>query len=542
MYKLMLVDDEEDVREGVFQEIDWQACGFEVIEKAENGQEALELMEKQVPDIVVTDIQMPFMNGMQMSELIRERYPMTKIIILTGHDEFEYAQKAVKLHIDEYVLKPFSSQELMHAILKVKDHMDAETAEKENMHILREHYRQSLPVLSEAFLASLLTRKLSLKDIIEKSEHYSIQLVGNGYSVSVISMDHMSENNDATSFKYSVDQELKLFAVFNIAEEIAQKHGAGIVFMYHDQVILLSVSEEKERNLSMARTLAVLEEIRQSIEKFLKFSVTIGVSGVTSAVTDCLYAYKDAVSALDYRFIHGNNRIICIDDVEKRVAEKLRFDEDKEHALIRCLKVGSVHEVKEMVEDLFQGIADTPVSYQDYQVYLLEILVSLLKAAKQSDIDMDHLFGANFTVFAEINKFNNIQEAKSWIVGICAKIMDVIASDRQYTYKNLVDMAKEYIQHHYHESEISINKLCSHLHISAGYFSTIFKKETKMTFVNYLMQIRMDAAKDLLRSTDLKAFEVAEKVGYSDPNYFSFSFRKQVGISPKEYRNTPRGG
>jgi two-component system response regulator YesN len=542
MYKLMLVDDEEDVREGVVQEIDWQACGFEVIEKAENGQEALELMEKQVPDIVVTDIQMPFMNGIQMSELIREKYPMTKIIILTGHDDFEYAQKAVKLHIDEYVLKPFSSQELMHAILKVKDRMDAEAAEKENMHILREHYRQSLPVLREAFLASLLTRKHSLKDIREKSVHYSIQLVGNGYAVSVISMDHMSEINDATSFKYSVDQELKLFAVFNIAEEIAHKHAAGIVFMHHDQVILLSVSREKERNLSMARTLAVLEEIRQSIEKFLKFSVTIGVSSVTSAVTDCPYAYKDAVSALDYRFIHGNNRIICIDDVEKRVAEKLRFDEDKEHSLIRCLKVGSVHEVKEMVEDLFQGIVDTPVSYQDYQVYLLEILISLLKAAKQSDIDVDHLFGANFTVFTEINKFNNIQEAKSWIVGICAKIMDVIARDRQYTYKNLVDMAKEYTQEHYHESDISINKLCSHLHISAGYFSTIFKKETKMTFVNYLLQIRMDAAMELLRSTDLKAFEVAEKVGYSDPNYFSFSFRKQVGISPKEYRNSPRGG
>jgi two-component system response regulator YesN len=286
----------------------------------------------------------------------------------------------------------------------------------------------------------------------------------------------------------------------------------------------------------------VLEEIRQSIEKFLKFSVTIGVSGVTPAITDCPYAYKDAVSALDYRFIHGNNRIICIDDVEKRVAEKLRFDEDKEHALIRCLKVGSVHEVNEIVEELFQGIVDTPVSYQDYQVYLLEILISLLKAAKQSDIDVDHLFGANFTVFTEINKFNNIQEAKSWIVGICAKIMDVIARERQYTYKNLVDMAKEYTQEHYHESDISINKLCSHLHISAGYFSTIFKKETKMTFVNYLLQIRMDAAMELLRSTDLKAFEVAEKVGYSDPNYFSFSFRKQVGISPKEYRNSPRGG
>jgi two-component system response regulator YesN len=552
MYKLMLVDDEEDVREGVVQEINWQAYGFEVVDKAENGQEALELMEKHVPDIVVTDIQMPFMNGLQMAELVRQKYPMTKIIILTGHDEFEYAQKAVKLHIDEYVLKPFSSQELLQAILKVKNRMDEEIAQKEDMQILKEHYRESLPVLREAFLASLLTRKLSSEEIKEKSTHYSLTLEGNSYAVSVISLDHLSEYTEGSSdvsekqkslsFKYSAAQELKLFAVRNIAEEISQKHNAGIVFMHHDHVVVLTVSKETDQNALLVRTLTVLEEIRQSIEKYLKFSVTIGVSAVTSEITDCMYAHKDAVSALDYRFVHGNNRLICIDDVEKRVAEKLRFDESKEHSLIRCLKVGSLQEITEMVEDLFQGITDAPISYRDYQIYLLEILITLLKAAKNSDMDIDHLFGTNFTVFAEINKFNNSQEAKNWIIGICSKIMGSISNDRQHTYKNLVDMAKEYTHEHYHESDISINKVCGYLHISAGYFSTIFKKEAKMTFVNYLMQIRMDAAKELLKTTDLKAFEVAEKVGYADPNYFSFSFRKQVGISPKEYRNSPNGG
>jgi two-component system response regulator YesN len=191
---------------------------------------------------------------------------------------------------------------------------------------------------------------------------------------------------------------------------------------------------------------------------------------------------------------------------------------------------------------MFQSIADAHVSYQDYQIYLIEILITLLKAAKNSNMDIDEIFGTNFIPFAEINKFNNMQEAKHWMIGICSKIMVHIASDRQYTYKNLVEMAKEYTQNHYQESDISINKVCGHLHISAGYFSTIFKKEVKMTFVNYLLHIRMEAAKELLKTSDLKAFEIAEKVGYSDPNYFSFSFRKNVGVSPKEYRNSPKGG
>lgn len=147
MYKLILVDDEEDVREGVSQEIDWHAHGFEVLAKAENGKEALDLVERLRPDVVVTDIRMPFMDGLQLAEAVRRQFPATRIIILTGFDEFEYAQKAVKLHIDEYVLKPFSAVELIDALGKVKARMDEEAAHRENNQLLRESYRKSLPVL-----------------------------------------------------------------------------------------------------------------------------------------------------------------------------------------------------------------------------------------------------------------------------------------------------------------------------------------------------------------------------------------------------------
>ncbi|BCG59850.1 hypothetical protein PUR_32750 [Paenibacillus sp. URB8-2] len=147
MYKLILAEDEEDVREGIIGQIDWERYGFEVIDHAENGKEAAELIDRVLPDVVVTDIQMPFMNGLQLAEYIRSRHPGTKIIILTGYDEFEYAQRAIKLQIDEYILKPFSSQELIDVLLKVKGTIEAEIAEKENIHVLSEHYRKSLPVL-----------------------------------------------------------------------------------------------------------------------------------------------------------------------------------------------------------------------------------------------------------------------------------------------------------------------------------------------------------------------------------------------------------
>ncbi|UKS26741.1 response regulator [Paenibacillus sp. HWE-109] len=546
MYKLLLVDDEEDVREGVVREINWEAIGLEVIEKAENGREALEMVERLQPDVVVTDIQMPFMNGLQLAEAIRERFPTIKLIILTGHDEFEYAQRAIKLHIDEYVLKPFSAQELVNALLKVKGQIQEEVAHREDVQLLKEHYRKSMPVLKENFLATLMNRKLPRDEVYEKAANYGIDLSGQGFIAAVLSIDgvliqeddleNRSELAKSVSLKYSEDQALKYFALLNITEEIAEKRGLGLVFMHNDEVVVLALRESRDRATALQETMKVLEEVRQSVEKYLKFTLTVGIGTVMNEVTNISYSYEDAVLALDYRLILGNNRMICIDDVEKRTVDKIRFDDVKEHALTRCIKVGTAAEIRETMDELFQGI-EGGVSVKDYQIYLLEILTCILKAAKDSNLNVDEVFGDNFVPFTEINKFTSLEEAKMWLVDLCAKMMTHIATDRQYTYKNLVEMAKDYTKSNYHEGDITINKVCGHLHISAGYFSSIFKKETKMTFVNYLNHIRMEAAKELLRTTDMKALEIAEKVGYADANYFSFSFRKNVGVSPKEYRN-----
>ncbi|PZE20530.1 response regulator transcription factor [Paenibacillus xerothermodurans] len=544
MYKLLLVEDEEDVRCSLFREIDWEGYGFTVVDTAENGKEATDMIERWKPDVVVTDIRMPFMDGIQLSEWMRVHYPTAKIIILTGFDEFEYAQKAVKLHIDEYVLKPFSNDELIAALIKIKELIDADMKQKENLTALQEHYRESLPVLREVFLAALISRRLRRTEIEEKARNYDLRLQGQSYVVSVISMDHNTTDQAEAghSLRYSKDNELKLFAMLNISEEIINRLGLGIVFLHNNQLVALTVAEERERGAVTKRTLIALEEIRQNIEKYLRLTVTIGVGTVTSELEQVSYSYKDAVHALDYRLILGNNRVICIDDVEARYVQKLRFDELKERALMRCIKVGTFTELQDIVEELFLGISDGHVSIKDCQIYLLEILTTILKAAQQASPDLDVALGADFKPFAEIDRFTNLQEAKDWIIQLCSKIMSSIVHERHSAYQSLVDQAKAYVHAHYHQSDISIAKVCQHLHISAGYFSGIFKRETKMTFGGYLQHVRMEAAKQMLRTTDLRALEIAGKVGYAEPNYFSFAFRKHVGVSPKEYRSSSREG
>lgn len=545
MYKLILVDDEQEVREGILKKVEWEKYGFDIVGQAENGREALEIAERTDPDVVITDIKMPFMDGIRLSEELSKRFPTTKVIILTGFDEFEYAQKAVKLNVVEYVLKPVSANELVEILSRVKLLIDEEKARKEDINTLKEYYVKSLPILREKFMTTLITNKLHRSEIMEKAQSYNLDLNGNGFMVSVVSLDYNLSSAEDGEYKELNDgsgepneKELIKVSALNLCSEIAAKNELGIVFLQDDKIVIIAVSKQALVEQFVGKTLNALEEIRTSAEKYLKSTVTIGIGTVCSEVNELSSSYKAALSALDYRIVLGNNRTIFIEDIEPQAVEKITFDELKERALISSIKVGTEAEIGETIDNLFKEVIEIKASIKDYQIYLLEILTTITKIAKNSNVDMDDIFGNNYNFFVELYKFNDINEVKSWVKDIALKLSNYITKDRQDTVKLIVRQAKDYAKENYNDSEITINKICEHLHISPTYFSLIFKRETKTTFINYLTKIRMEAAKELLRTTDKKTFEIAEKVGYSEPNYFSYSFKKNFGISPSEYRNS----
>ncbi|MDQ8738047.1 response regulator [Paenibacillus sp. LHD-38] len=543
MYKLLLVDDEPEVTEGLMVEIDWTSCGFTEVKTAGNGKEAMELFEKMEPDVLITDISMPYMNGLELSEWVRKTYPITRIVILSGHDEFEYAKQAIHLQVEAYVLKPFSAGQLTDTIVEVAKRMDEEREQRGNIELLEEHYRTSLPIVREKFLSSLITRKQPHKEIALKAIKYGMQLEGEGYVVSIIAVNHSDNQNEAASETPSIslaessDLDLKLFSVSNVASEIWARHELGKVFIHQDQVVLFTVSPHSDQEKMMEQTQDALKEILQSIEKFLRFPVMIGVGTFTKDIDNLKYAYEAAAVALDYRRILGNNLIICIDDMENLSHEKLLFDEWKEQSLIRAVKLGTEKELEEVIDGLFDEIARVQAPVHEYQHYLLEMVTAIIKMTKVFDSDTEEIFGGGFGILNQYQKLNSVQETRAWFGEMCAKVRSRIASQRQHTYKQIVEDAISYTKSHFHESDLSIAKVCGQLHISAGYFSGLFKKELKLTFGAYLLQLRMEAAKELLRTTELKAFEIADKVGFADPNYFSLSFKKYAGVSAKEYRS-----
>jgi two-component system response regulator YesN len=540
LYKVLLVDDEADVREGLVQEIDWASSGFIIAGTAENGKEAMELAERLEPDVVITDISMPFKDGLQLAEWLRYNQPLAKVVILTGYDEFDYARQAIRLSVDEYLLKPFSAGSFTELLDKIRRKIEAEVAEREDVRLLKEHYRTSLPLLRETFLASLLTRKLPRTIIEEKIMNYGAELAGSRYRVAVLALHAPGEEGGEgaeQSLRYSGDLDLMLHAMLNIAREIWEYDNYGNAFIYQDSIVLLALDTNREPQQWQANMLHALDNMLKSITHYLKLPVTIGVGSVVTDLAELKDSFGDALLALDYRLVLGSGRVIVIDDVEKPRSKQLRFDELKEQALIRSLKLGTLEELEEAVTMIFAELHHSLHAYYDIQVYLLEVVTAVLRTAKDADVDLDELFGAGAQLHAEIFKLSGLPEAERWLLELCQRIMKHISSRRQHSYKELVEKAVQYTKEHFSDPDISIQRLCAHLHISTGYFSGVFKKEVKMTFVQFLLHLRMETAKELLRTSELKAFEIAERVGYADPNYFSFSFKKQVGISPKEYRS-----
>lgn len=530
MYKLLIVDDEEEVRKGILKKIEWNSYGFEIIGEAENGKEALEIAERTLPDVVLTDIKMPFMDGLELTKQLKEKLPIAKVIILTGFDEFEYAHKAISLNVIEYVLKPISSVDLIEVLTKTREKLDKEIEEKRNIDALRKHYIESLPILKGKFLTNLINNSMKKEDIIEKAKKFNINLKGDTLVVSNIKINYLKED---ISFE---EKEFLTFSMLNIIEEIVHKHNMGTAFTNEINVIIISNFNDMSRSKCVRELLRALEEIIQSIQKYLKLVITIGVGAFCSDITLISDSYKKSISALDYSVILGNNKVIFIDDIEPESKDKIIFDDLREQVLTSSLKVGGKEEIINALDLIFGEIITAKASIKDYQIYLMEVITTILKVAKRMDVNLSEILGDD-NLFDSIDKFNHIEDLKEWLMQICLKIKEGIDKERQDSSKLLVSNAIDYINNNYTDRELSINNICSHLHISTAYFSSIFKKETKTTFVNYLTGVRMEAAKELLKTSNLKSFEIAEKVGYSEPNYFSYSFKKTFKLSPSEYRN-----
>lgn len=531
LYKVLIVDDEEEIRQGIIKKIDWETYGFKIVGDAENGEDALEKAEKLQPDIVMTDIKMPFMNGLELGEKLKDIMPSTKIIIFSGSDDFEYAKKAIKINALSYVLKPINSIELIEVLKNLKKQIDEEYDEKKNIEKLNKYYEESLPLFKEKFLVGSIEGRVRFKTWKEEAKNIGLNFCSDFYVVSVIHCDNYINEESEKIFE---EEEFKYISIKNICDDIIEEYCEYESFIYSGLVVVIGKLKNKD---DVYKFIKGINEVCNRAERIMDMKVSAGIGSVLKDFNEIRFSYKESKNALHYRLILGTGKGIYIEDVEPDSGANIQFDENDERILINTIKIKSAKDIEEIVNGLFKKLEELLLPFNHYNIYLIEITTGLLKLVKAYNLNIDEVFGENFNCYNHLDKFESIESVKTWFIEKSIAINKLIKRERVDSSKLLIEKAKHYIHDNYSDSEISVEKLCKHLHVSPTYFSTIFKKETKYSFINYLTSVRLEQAVNLLNTTDYKSYIIAEKVGYPEANYFSYVFKKQYGVPPSKYRS-----
>lgn len=536
MYKVIVVDDESVVRDGLRKTIAWNDHGFELVGDYENGREAWEAIELHKPDLIVSDISMPLMDGLELARLVAANYPYMKVMILTGYDEFEYAQQAIRLKVQDFVLKPITAREMRELLDKVRREMDEEARRLEDWSRLHSQLHQSLPLLKERFLERLVALGLGKPEIEERFAFFGLPPLAPPYLVMVADIDDFGEREEWMDDGH--DAEFLRFAVFNIFEETASARPGTLLFRTREEKIVILASGAENENELYDRAIGMAEEGRHHVEKYLKFTVTIGIGRVCSSAEQLPVSYKSALAALDYRFLHGKNRVLTITDLEGTAAAVFPFQRDWDRKLIAAVKTGAGAEAQRLVEQLVAELRASRLPIETTFLHMQKIVLALMYAVQELGFadDAEGAAKDGQLWLTEIYRFKTLGEIENWLKRIVGSVMAGVADNRSHYTRMQIARATDYIEAHYADEKLSLQELCRHVLMSTSYFSLVFKQYTGETFVEYLTRVRIERAKALLLSTDLKFYEIASRVGYADPNYFSILFKKHTGTTPRNFR------
>ncbi|MEG0996679.1 MAG: AraC family transcriptional regulator, partial [Clostridia bacterium] len=495
-----------------------------------NGLEAVQECERLQPDLVITDIRMPLVDGLSMCRQVQKLLPAIRFIILSGYDDFEYARQAISIHCLGYLLKPISSAEFRDMLADTKKRLDDEFAQRRDLGLLQAHFRNSLPLLRETLLASLLTGGTTPEEAVETARRYGLALDARQYVTALIRTGEPAAGDDAIT-----DPELLNFAVINIAEESLQAHATAHVFHYHGLVAAL-ILLHSDGQQAFADCVSWLDETGKLIDHYLNCHALIGVSAPVQRLEQLPNAARQALSALDQCTIWDQQQVLCVTDLEPSSMSAYVISDLALRRFSNALKLGQSEAIAQVLGDIMAECRDSKPTPKMYRTCLLELFMTLQRTARDMSLDIGLTDCGGENVLDALMACPPPEQAQNLLVGLCKQFSAAVTERRASSSRLLAQQAADYLNAHYQDEELTIETLCGQLHISPSYFSVLFKKETKKTFVQYLTDLRMNKAMTLLAGTEMKTVQIAQEIGIADPSYFSYSFKKYFGVSPSQAR------
>ena len=521
-YKVILVDDEAEVIDMIEKKIHWNDLGFEVAGSATNGVKALELVEKLQPDVVLTDIKMPYMDGLELSRRLNREYPNIYIMLCTGFDEFEYAKEAVHLEIKEYMLKPVNATELSESLTNLKHTLDREREEKLNVKKLNDYFQEVLPKLQSNFFISLIEGRVEKRDYERFLQAYQVDMKGPLFGCVIFhtSENHVPEGMNPLLLSMSVEREIKqrLMDQWNCQE-----------FIYMGNTLLILELDAEDE----------ITQITDACDRFCRWAYRI-MGAVVTAVCDSLYeislSYERAREAVSYRVLYGTKRAINIGEiVPKEQIKPVQSEESRMQMLLRAIRIGDSAEIERAAHEEMEKLHKNTETMSQYNLATMEIVSGFFKFCTDNSLDFNKISGNMQNIYEKVSQMDE-SSLTAWIVQMSETISEKLKCARNSSARRLIVEAQNIVKERYMEADISLDEVCAVLGVSNSYFSSVFKKEAGKSFISYLTDYRMDIAAEMILNTDEKSYTIAEKVGYLDANYFSYVFKKKFGVSPSKYR------
>lgn len=531
MIKVFLVEDEIIMREGIRNNIDWEKEGFEFVGEASDGELAYPLIQKTKPDILITDIQMPFMDGLELSRLVKQEMPKVKIIVLSGYDEFEYAHKGINIGITDYLLKPIDSAKLLEAVKKVGELVSEE--KKFTKAFEQEHQEHFLRV-RQKFFQELVWGSYSASRLLEKGREIGLELGANRYNILLFQIFLNGGVGE-----YSEQQNLIVSEMEKMAE--ATSEIIMIELGIEGWAFIFKEVGDKSLEEIQDKFLGELEKLMQSCDEIEYFG---GLGNAVERLSELNQCFQSASHAFASRYFKKNNQTVRCDEKlnntytnEETELASLEVRKLDRRIIERFLKTGLKSEVSSFLDEFFISLGDKNIkSYIFMQYVSMDIYFAAVSLLEELGYKSDELLERCGDINNMSEAFSCVASNKEYLQKILDETIDLREAVSQKKYHSLMDVAVDYIQQNFSDESISLNKVAASVNLSPNHFSSIFSQEMGKTFVEYLTSVRMEKAKELLCTTSMKSSEIAYAVGYKDAHYFSYLFKKTQKSTPRDFR------
>lgn len=542
MLKIFLAEDEVVVRETIKRMIPWEELGFELVGEAADGEMALPLLIRQQPDLLITDIKMPFMDGLTLARLAKKEIPGLKVVILSGYDDFNYAKQAIGIGVEDYLLKPITKNALIERLSEIRSRYEHEKTQKEYYEKFQREMQAYEKNSSRDFFEALVGGSMDMMEVYKRAEKLGLDIVAEAYNVLIFTMN-CDEDFSGQRDEYSSWEAESL----ELLENFFAGHSSAMLFQ--SNIFSYGVLLKGQRETIEENTRACVDEIRKILSRQdgrREWFLAVGQS--VERLSQIQKSYHTASRAFSQRYLYDEN-ILYYDEMEtmehpggqaetedNAYLQKVDVNALNPAILQKFLSNGLQEETENFVKDYFYAIGQEPMESLVFRNYvILNVRFSVISFIKGLGCDTNEMESADTEeVLAESGK--NMESAIAYAKKMISQAIEIRDQNSGNKNRSILKTAVDFIDSHYMDEEISLNTVANVANVSSNHFSALFSQNMGQTFIEYLTTLRMNKAKELLRCTGMRSSEIAGEIGYKDAHYFSYLFKKTQGMTPSDYR------